>query len=176
MWFTDILSKAGQYAWGQANAAYVMLVDALGVPLATNNGALTTFEMAAMGYDPSTGRTPVEQTNNNVSALLSTASQTLVVKAAPGFLHTLTVSCPVAGAVGTHLALYDNSAASGTAYLGFIPLPAAGAAPVQVTLDCLFATGLSIAPVNLSIASGVVTPTNQAQIATSGVLVSASYR
>ncbi len=63
-----------------------------------------------------------------------------VVKAAAGFLHTITFNNPGASAVIT---VYDNTAASGTALIGTITMPAS---PVPTTLiyDVVFNTGLTI--------------------------------
>lgn len=151
--------------------------EALFVAGGDTSNPLPTIEQAAMGYDPSTGRTPVEQSNNAYSGAITTAAQSAVIKSAPGFLHMITVSVPVAGVVGTHLAVFDNTTATGTALLGYIPLPAVGGAPQSVVIDALFSTGLAITAVNLTISAGVVTATAQTQAtATAAILVNASFR
>ena len=66
-----------------------------------------TYETAAMGYDTSTGRTPVELTNNWAYIGASGA-----VKAAPGFIHTLT--CITAGTVELH----DHATAASASIFG----------------------------------------------------------
>lgn len=174
MWMIDKLTQVGQYAWGQANAAYQMLVDATGTPLNTNAGSLATFETSSMGFDPSTGRTPVELANNAGYVVLSSTNATSVVKAAPGFLHAVSITVAGALATATHLALYDNTAASGTALLGMITLPAGGAPSVTVQLNELFTSGLSIAPVTLAAATG--SPSNVAPTTGYSVLVTVAYR
>ena len=175
MWFQDKASNLFQYAKGLFDAAFVMQVDALGVPLNTTSGGLNTFETAAMGYDPSTGRTPVEMTNNCQFAALTTASSTLVAKSAPGFLRSLSITVLGTLAGATHLALYDNTSASGSALLHVIALPAGGAPTIQVPMDCLFNTGLSIA--TCTMAGNVATPTNTVPSgSTATVAVNLSYR
>ncbi len=71
-----------------------------------------------------------------------TTTGTTVVKAAAGFLHTLTINTPVASSVIT---LYDNTAASGTK-LATITLPATllMEGPDTAIYDLLFTTGLTI--------------------------------
>lgn len=63
-----------------------------------------------------------------------------VVKSGAGMLHTITFNSPVATCVAI---LYDNTAASGTAIIGTITIPAS---PKAFTLvyDVVFNTGLTI--------------------------------
>jgi len=171
MWFIDIISRIGQYAYGQANAAFVMLTDAVGVPLATNGGALNTFETAAMGYDPSIGRTAVEQSNNPIAAVFVNGTTAITIKAAPGFLHTLSLTV-VGAPTATHLAVYDNTAGSGTV-LAVLPLPAAGT-PHNVVLDVLFSTGLTLVPATYT--AGNTTPTAGALTNATTISVAGAYR
>lgn len=96
-------------------------------PFSTGN-ALHTQEQAAMGYDASTGRTPVEQTNNWAYIGASGA-----VKAAPGFIHTLT--CITAGTVELH----DHASAASASIFGAGLAMTAGQC---VTLDILATTGI----------------------------------
>lgn len=172
MWFTDVLSRVGQYAYGQANAAYVMLTDTQGTPLSTPGGALSTFETAAMGYDPSIGRTPVELSNSAGSALLTNTTLSATIKAAPGFMHGLSVTVVGSNAAATHLAIYDNSAPSGNP-LHVLPLPAPGAVMPTMMFDELFTAGLTMAAVTVSNA-GVLTPA--ASLTGIAILLNVSYR
>lgn len=171
-WFLDKITGIGQYVQGQANAAYHMLVDPAGAPLATNAGALNTFETAAMGYDPSIGRTPVEHSNNSSYLVLTNSTVSVIVKAAPGFIHTLNLTVVGANAAATHLALYDNIVASG-APLHIVPLPAAGALAPTILLDDLFTVGLSVIPVTVS-AAGVATAA--ASLTGMAIMLNISYR
>jgi len=171
-WFLDKLTGLSQYAQGQANAVYQMLVDPAGAPLATSAGALNTFETAAMGFDPSIGRTPVEQSNNSSFLVLTNSTVSVVVKAAPGFVHALNLTVVGANAAATHLALYDNIVASGSP-LHIVPLPAAGAVSPTIVLDALFTVGLSVIPVTVS-AAGVATAA--ASLTGMAILLNISYR
>jgi hypothetical protein len=71
-----------------------------------------------------------------------TTATTTAVKSGVGFLHALTINTYVASATIT---IYDNTAASGTK-IGTITLPSTitADAPVTLTFDVGFATGLTI--------------------------------
>lgn len=177
MWFTDVITRAGQYAYGQANAAYVMLTDAFGAPLNTPGGALSTFETAAMGYDPSIGRTPVEQSNSFFNQLGATAG--VAIKAAPGFLHSVSVAAQwtSTAAIGSNcvvnIALYDSSSPANPvfrkSYLATQGIGATGGAfvfPPTEEIDALFTAGLYL----------VLTTTDGANGTLSFVTATVTYR
>lgn len=136
-------------------------------------GALhRTMEEAATGYDPSIGRTPVEQGNNGSYNVLTNASFTAIIKSAPGFMRGVTITTH--GTLSaTHLVIYDNTAASGTVILDVIKLP-----PTTETKwideDTLFVTGLSVALCTVNATTGAVT--NAAAGASGCVSVGISYR
>ena len=63
------------------------------------------------------------------------------VKSGAGFLHTVTIT-PIDAAAGT-ITLWDNTAESGTT-ITTIYIPAAFVAPITLTLDVSFSTGLYV--------------------------------
>lgn len=69
-----------------------------------------------------------------------TGDATTVVKSGSGVLHSITFNKPVATEVVT---IYDNTAASGSAVIGTITIPASPQ-PVTLIYDAAFATGLTI--------------------------------
>lgn len=90
-----------------------------------------------------------EDTTNNVRRVEQrfayaniSAAATTIVKAASGFLHSITINTPVASSVIT---IYDNTVASGTK-IGTITLPAVllQQGPYTANLDVVFNTGLTI--------------------------------
>lgn len=103
------------------------------------NGAAATFETAAMGFDPSTGRTPVEQANNYAYIPAATALGTTVVKAAPGFLHSITFGTPVATSVIT----IADVASGATNPIAVITLTA-DLKPFTLILDVLCTVGITV--------------------------------
>lgn len=72
--------------------------------------------------------------------ITAAAPTTTAVKAGPGVLHTITFNKPTATAVIT---LYDNTAASGSALVGTITIPASPQ-PITLHYDAAFNTGLTI--------------------------------
>jgi hypothetical protein len=66
------------------------------------------------------------------------ANGTTVVKAAPGFLHTLTIN--VKGATGNTITLYDNTSGSGTVVAVIDPTQNL----VTLAFDVNFMTGLTV--------------------------------
>lgn len=67
----------------------------------------------------------------------------VAVKSGAGFLHTVTIMPTDAAATAGTIILYDNTAESGT-LIGTIYLAAAWTAPVTLTFDVSFATGLYV--------------------------------
>lgn len=65
------------------------------------------------------------------------------VKSGAGFLHTVTIMPTDAAATAGSIILYDNTAESGT-IIGTITVTAAWVAPVTLTFDVNFATGLYV--------------------------------
>lgn len=65
------------------------------------------------------------------------------VKSGAGFLHTVTIMPTDAAATAGSIVIYDNTAESGT-IIGTITVTAAWVAPVTLTFDCSFATGLYV--------------------------------
>lgn len=165
MWFIDKITQIAQYALGQANAPYVMQVDPQGNPLASTTGALNTFETAAIGYDPSTGRTPVEQTNN-IYSKAATANVAESIKSAPGFVHTISCSALWSGSftTPTHvlLTLYDAVSATNPVLVKRVPAVVSlgsAYASFDIVLDGIFATGIYIS-IATADGGGVLTSTN----------------
>lgn len=116
-------------------------------------GIASVADQNANGFDPSTGRTPVEQTNN--SYYQSGTITGVAIKAAPGFLHTVNASFTYTGVTDADdvalatVTIWDNpSAASGTKLyekqLYASPVSANGRASVNIsdTLDVLATSGL----------------------------------
>lgn len=69
-----------------------------------------------------------------------TTQTTTVLKTGAGILRTITFNNPTATAVVT---IYDNTAASGSALIGTITVPASPM-PVSLRYDAAFATGLTV--------------------------------
>ena len=65
------------------------------------------------------------------------------VKSGAGFLHTVTIMPTDAAATAGSIILYDNTAESGT-IIGTITVTAAWVAPVTLTFDVSFSTGLYV--------------------------------
>ncbi len=109
----------------------------------TSNGSdhngLDTVEQFAPGYEDNTANRAIIEQRNSYLNITSTA--TTVVKAAPGFLHRITINSATIAAVIT---IYDNTAGSGTK-IGTITMPAALLAnQIIIDYDILFLTGLTI--------------------------------
>ena len=142
--------------------------------------AMHTMEQSAMGYDPSTGRTPVEQVNNAGYALIKTGAVTSVIKAAPGFCMGVTITGFGTVPAGTCVVLYDNTAASGTAYLDIIKITEAASTANGVITKwydehSLFTTGLSIGLATTD-ANGALTAVSSITSGTYSVGVGVAYR
>jgi hypothetical protein len=135
-------------------------------------GAAHTFEQSANGYDPSIGRVVVEQSNNGLVVALTNGVATASVKTSPGFVKGVTVTVLGAIVTPTHLAIYDNTAASGT-LLELIALDTTGKT-TWIDTDCLATTGIYLATVTVANATGV--PTNAAPAASTSVVVGIAYR
>lgn len=133
---------------------------------------VATVEQTAQGFDPSTGRVPVEQMNNGAFSTLTNSTYTAVVKAAPGYVKGVTISTH--GTVtATHLVIYDNTAASGSNIIDLLKLP-----PTTETLwideDTLATTGISIALCTVNPTTGAIT--NAAAGPSGCVTCSIAYR
>jgi hypothetical protein len=105
--------------------------------------ALAFLAAATCAYaqaQPYTGVGPV-MADGTTYTHVSTATTT-TVKSGAGFLHALTINTYVASATIT---IYDNTAASGTK-IATITLPSTitGDAPITLTYDLVFSTGLTI--------------------------------
>ena len=99
--------------------------------------AVHTYETAAMGYDTSTGRTPVEQVNNYGEPTAG-ATQTTVIKAAPGFLHKLIIS---ASCAATQIAIHDHASAASNLILTTGDISVA-TLPVVVEVNAMMTAGI----------------------------------
>lgn len=116
--------------------------------LGTRPTTYSTAEQTATGYDPSIGRVVVEQSNNASRALIKTGAVTAVIKAAPGFVQSVTITGFGTVPAGTCVVLYDNTAASGTV-IGVIKITEAastanGTRTVEFSENSLFTVGLSV--------------------------------
>ena len=100
-------------------------------------GAAFSFETASMGYDTSTGRTPVEQTNNYGEPTAGT-TQTTIIKAAPGFLHKIIIS---ASCAATQIAIHDHASAASNLILTTGDISVA-TLPVVVEVNALMTAGI----------------------------------
>lgn len=144
-------------------------------------GALhRTMEEAATGFDPSIGRTPVEQGNNAGWALLKTGEVTKTIKSAPGFCRGVTITGFGTVPAGTCVVLYDNTAASGTAILDIIKITEAastanGTRTLWLDEDSYFVTGLSIGLATTN-ADGTLTAVTSITSGTYSVGVGVAYR
>lgn len=117
------------------------------------NGSSTSLHSDINGNVKSTLATLIsgeDQVNNclkveerfSYNNIVLAAPTTTVVKAASGFLHSITINTPAATGVIT---IYDNTAGSGTK-IGTITMPATllSDGPRTAIFDVLFATGLTI--------------------------------
>lgn len=121
--------------------------------------ALNTQEQAAMGFDPSTGRTPVEQVNNYANTGTLAATVSLVVKAAPGFLHKVIL------AAGTALQFEIHDHATAASNLVF----RSGSAAVTPTMPMVI-------EVNMLMTAGIVIKNSHATVAHAAGDVTLVYR
>lgn len=129
-----------------------------------------TFEQGMVGYDPSTGRVPVEQANSCSYNVLTNSTYTAAVKAAPGFVKGITIT-PFGTLTATHLAIYDSTTASGT-LIDVIKIPASETEWIDE--DTLATTGIYVALCTVNATTGVVA--NAAAGASGCVGVSVAYR
>jgi hypothetical protein len=81
----------------------------------------------------------VLKTEQRFSYATINSATTTTVKSAAGFLHTITIAGGTAGAI----TIYDNTAGSGTTIIPAFT-PGSVSAPVTLTLDVAFSTGLTI--------------------------------
>lgn len=139
-------------------------------PIQSTNQALHTIEQGMVGYDPSTGRVPVEQANTGFYTVLTNSTYTAQVKAAPGFVKGITIT-PFGTLTATHVAIYDSTTASGT-LIDVIKIPASETEWIDE--DTLATTGIYVALCTVNATTGVVT--NAAAGASGCVGVSVAYR
>lgn len=97
-----------------------------------------TLATKIAGEDIANDKLVVEQRYSFVNVTADAA-----VKSGAGFLHTVTIMPTDAAATAGTIILYDNTAESGT-LIGTIYLAAAWTAPVTLTFDCSFGTGLYV--------------------------------
>lgn len=103
-----------------------------------NENVKTTLATALAGEDLTNDVQKVEQRFSYSNVTADTA-----VKSGAGFLHTVTIMPTDAAATAGTIVLYDNTAESGT-IIGTITVTAAWVAPVTLTFDCSFSTGLYV--------------------------------
>ena len=108
------------------------------VDLFETSHALHTFEQSASGFDPSIGRTPVEQSNNYDTAACA-VNTNRVVKASPGFLHSIILAAGKA----YQFEIHDNATTnSGLVFAsGAIAAPAV---PLVIELNALMTAGITL--------------------------------
>lgn len=97
-----------------------------------------TMGSALAGEDLTNDVLKVEQRFSFSNVTADTA-----VKAGAGFLHTVTLMPTDAAPTAGSIILYDNTAESGT-IIGTITVTTAWLAPVTLTFDCSFSTGLYV--------------------------------
>lgn len=97
-----------------------------------------TLASTIAGEDLANNVLKVEQRFSFANCTADTA-----VKSGAGFLHTVTIMPTDAAATAGTIILYDNTAESGT-IIGTITVTAAWVAPVTLTFDCSFSTGLYV--------------------------------
>ena len=112
----------------------------------SQGNSLRVIETASMGFDPSTGRTPVEQTNNYSTAALAITTNS-VIKAAPGFLHKIILRAGQAADFEIHDHATGNSALMFKS--GAITAPAV---PVVIEVNALMTAGIVLRNTHGSIA------------------------
>lgn len=144
------------------------------------NGFIKALIQSMMGYDPSTGRSPVEQTNNSTYALLKTGAVSAIIKAAPGFLKGVTITGFGTVPAGTCVVLYDATTAAGTTYVDIIKITEAassanGIITKWVDEDSLFVTGLSVGLATVS-ADGAPAAVSTITAGTYSVGIAFAYR
>ena len=98
----------------------------------------TTLTTLLAGEDLTNDVTKVEQRFGFLNCTADTP-----VKTGAGFLHTVTIMPTDAAATAGTIVLYDNTAGSGT-IVGTINVTAAWVAPVTLTFDVSFSTGLYV--------------------------------
>lgn len=108
------------------------------VQLDINANTKTTLATTIAGEDLTNDVQKVEQRFSFSNVTADTA-----VKSGAGFLHTVTIMPTDAAATAGTIVLYDNTAESGT-IIGTITVTAAWVAPVTLTFDCSFSTGLYV--------------------------------
>jgi hypothetical protein len=110
------------------------------------NGAAHVADQNANGFDPSTGRTPVEQTNNYATAALAITTN-VVHKAAPGFLHKIILAAGKAFDFEVH----DHASANSSIVFDSGAITAANA-PIVLELNILMTTGIVLRNTHASVA------------------------
>lgn len=108
------------------------------IQLDINGNQKTTLATTIAGEDLVNDVQKVEQRFSFSNVTADTA-----VKSGAGFLHTVTIMPTDAAATDGTIVLYDNTAESGT-IIGTITVTAAWVAPVTLTFDCSFSTGLYV--------------------------------
>jgi len=114
--------------------------------VAGTGNALHTFEQSASGFDPSIGRTPVEMSNNYDTAALA-ISTNRVVKASPGFLHSIILAAGKAYDIEIH----DNATTNSGLVFDTGAIPASNV-PIVLELNCLMTAGITIRNTHASVA------------------------
>lgn len=173
-WITERASGAPGPAKGTNGALHIVACDVNGNPLGGSGGvgvaslgqltkaastsvtiasdqpAIQTYETAAIGYDPSTGRTPVELTNN-VYYKTATVGVSESIKSAPGFVHSISATALWTGTPTgpTHLliTLFDAVSATNPVLIKRVPATVSlgnAYASFDIVLDGIFATGIFI--------------------------------
>ena len=115
-------------------------------PVRSTGTALHTFEQSASGFDPSIGRTPVEQSNNYDTAALA-VSTNRVVKASPGYLHSIILAAGKAYDIEIH----DNATTNSGLVFDAGAIPASNV-PIVIELNALMTAGITIRNTHASVA------------------------
>jgi hypothetical protein len=120
-------------------------IKSLGFPTIDGN-SINAFEQSAGGFDPSIGRTPVEQSNNYDTAALAITTNR-VVKASPGYLHKIILAAGKA----YQFEIHDNA----TTNSGLVFASGAitsSAVPIVIELNTLMTAGITIRNTHGSVA------------------------
>jgi hypothetical protein len=109
-------------------------------------GSLHTYEQSASGFDPSIGRTPVEQSNNYDTAACA-VNTNRVVKASPGYLHSIILAAGKA----YQFEIHDNATTNSGLVFASGAISSA-AAPIIIEVNMLMTAGITIRNTHGSVA------------------------
>ena len=129
---TAIRAKMSAYTSGTAAVALRASIAGGG-----SGGGNVTEQNAPVYEDNANGKAVVEQRYTSTGVIAAD----LQIKSAPGFIHTITISCNDAAPTAGNLDIYDNTAASGTKLFS-TSFTTTWFAPVTIVLDCVASTGI----------------------------------